>query len=216
MGSMPVYLGAILIIVMLIVFVMFGSAFLPIRLAVAIVFTLAATFGVTVLVYQTPLLHGIFPWLAHYDGLCYQVIPMASCVAVALGIDYDIFLVSRIVEYRMLGLSDSKSIVQGVARTGGIISGAGLIMSLAFSGLFFSDKLMHQQIALTLVTSVLLDTFVVRTVLVPALMMIARQWNWWPRSVPEVDDVSEEPVDFELTPCAGAPAGSRSMGSYSF
>lgn len=71
---------------------------------------------------------------------------MASCVAVALGIDYDIFLISRIVEFRMLGLSDSTSIIQGVARTGNIISGAGVIMSVAFSGLFFSDRLMHHQV----------------------------------------------------------------------
>merc|ERR1712137_811857 len=134
---MPIYLGVILVVVMAVVYCMFGSVVLPFRLALAILFTLAATFGVTVLVYQTPLLHGVWPWLADYNGLSYQVIPMASCVAIALGMDYDIFLVSRIFEYRLDGYSDAASIMQGVARTGGIISGAGLVMSLAFSGLFF-------------------------------------------------------------------------------
>lgn len=184
MGAMPLYLGACVGGIMVVVFLMFGSLVLPLRLALALLFTLAATFGCAVVVYQTPLLDGIFPWLADYDGLTYEVVPLAVSVAVALGLDYDIFLVSRIVEYRQDGLSDRASIVLGVASTGGIISGAGAIMALAFSGLFFSHELLHQQFALLLVTSVLLDTFVVRTILVPALMLTAGEWNWWPRRMP--------------------------------
>lgn len=216
MGSMAVYLSVVLAGVMTIVLCMFGSVLLPFRLAFAIIFTLTATFGVVVIVYQTPTLHAVWPWLANYNGVCYQVIPMASCVAVALGIDYDIFLVSRISEYRMSGLSDSASIVHGVARTGTVISGAGLIMALAFSGMFFSDKLMHQQFALTLVTSVLLDTFVVRTVLVPALMMTAMHWNWWPRTVPDCNSIAAGDVELAAAQSAGAYDAfgrSRSAGS---
>merc|ERR1711964_656580 len=67
---------------------------------------------------------------------------------------------------------------------GGVISGAGVIMSLAFSGLWFSGKLLLQQFGVLLITSVLFDTFVVRTVLVPALMLIMQRWNWWPREMP--------------------------------
>ena len=110
---------------------------------------------------------------------------MAICIAVALGLDYDIFLVSRIVEFRKEGFNDHSSIILGVSSTGGIISGAGAIMALAFSGLFFSEKLLHQQFALLLVTSVLLDTFVVRTILVPAMMLSAGDYNWWPRKMPK-------------------------------
>eukprot|EP00931_Biecheleriopsis_adriatica_P065822 TRINITY_DN40294_c0_g1_i1.p1 TRINITY_DN40294_c0_g1~~TRINITY_DN40294_c0_g1_i1.p1 ORF type:complete len:784 (+),score=130.11 TRINITY_DN40294_c0_g1_i1:263-2353(+) len=183
-GSMPAYLAVCITGIAAVVLLMFRSVMLPLRLAFALLFTLAATFGVAVVVYQTPLLHGFFPWLADYDGLTYEVVPLAVCVAVALGLDYDIFLVSRIVEFRLEGFSDRSSIVLGVASTGGIISGAGAIMAVAFSGLFFSNKLLHQQFALLLVTSVLLDTFVVRTVLVPALMLSAGEWNWWPREMP--------------------------------
>lgn len=184
MSSMHLYVGASLVAIVLVVFFMFGSLMLPLRLGFALLFTIGVTFGVAVIVYQTPLLHGIFPWLKNYNGICFQVIPIAMCVAVALGLDYDIFLISRIIEYRRQGLSDASAIVKGVGRTGGIISGAGIIMSLAFSGMFFSPKLMHQQFACLLVTSVLLDTFVVRTVLVPALMFSAGDWNWWPHRMP--------------------------------
>ncbi|CAK0842773.1 unnamed protein product, partial [Prorocentrum cordatum] len=184
LGALPSYLGACLAGCGGLVLLMFRSLLLPLRLGGALVFTLAATFGVAAVIYQTPLLHGICPELRNFDGICYQAIPIAVCVAVALGIDYDIFLVSRIFEYRLSGLGDCDSIVQGVARTGGIISGAGIIMALAFSGMLYSDRLLHRQIAVILVVSVLLDTFVVRTVLVPASMFVAREWNWWPRRVP--------------------------------
>merc|ERR1712060_201573 len=73
---------------------------------------------------------------------------------------------------------------RGATKAGGVISGAGLIMSLDFSGLCFSDKLLMQQFGVLLVLSVLFDTFVVRTVLVPALMLMAEDGNWWPRRMP--------------------------------
>ena len=186
MDSVPTYLIICILLISAVVFGVFRSVLLPLRLAFALLFTLAATFGLAVVFYQTPLFHGLFPWLANYDGLCFEIVPMAVCIAVALGLDYDIFLVSRIVEFRSQGFNDHSSIVLGVASTGGIISGAGSIMALAFSGLFFSEKLLHQQFALLLVTSVLLDTFVVRTLLVPAMMLSAGDYNWWPRKMPKV------------------------------
>lgn len=186
MDGMCRYLAASVGLIMAVVSCIFRSVVLPLRLALALAFTLSVAFSAAVLVYQTSMFHWLFPWLANYDGLTYEVVPLAACVAVALGLDYDIFLVSRILEFRLSGLSDKDSIIAGVAATSGVISGAGTIMALAFSGLFFSKKLIHQQFALLLVTSVLLDTFVVRTVLVPALMMVAEHCNWWPRRMPLV------------------------------
>lgn len=198
MDAMPIYVGTCCSGIMVVVFLMFRSLVLPVRLAFALLFTLAATFSAAIVVYQTPLLHSIWPFLAKYDGLCYEVVPMAACIVVALGLDYDIFLVSRIAENRLAGYSDRTAICRGVVRTGGIISGAGVVMALAFSGLFFSSKLMHQQFALLLVVSVLLDTFVVRTVLVPALMLSAQGWNWWPRVMPEPVLDEADSLDMDL------------------
>jgi uncharacterized membrane protein YdfJ with MMPL/SSD domain len=184
-NALPLYVGGTVVMVMVLVLVMFRSLLMPLRLAFALLFTLSATFGAAVLVYQTPLLHSVMPWLANHQGLTYESIPVALCIAIALGLDYDIFLISRIVEFRKLGLTDRDAIVYGVAKTGGIISGAGLIMSLAFTGLLISPKVMHQQFAFLLILSVMLDTFVVRTVLVPALMLQAQDYNWWPNRMPE-------------------------------
>merc|ERR1719261_1107681 len=137
-----------------------------------------------VIVYQTSLLHRLFPWLIPFHGLTYEVVPMVTGVAVALGLDYDILLVTRILEFRLQGYSDRASVFRGATKAGGVISGAGVIMSLAFTGLCFSDKLLMQQFGVLLVTSVLFDTFVVRTILVPSLMLVAQDWNWWPRQMP--------------------------------
>eukprot|EP00929_Paragymnodinium_shiwhaense_P120763 TRINITY_DN92803_c0_g1_i1.p1 TRINITY_DN92803_c0_g1~~TRINITY_DN92803_c0_g1_i1.p1 ORF type:complete len:956 (-),score=111.98 TRINITY_DN92803_c0_g1_i1:709-3576(-) len=180
----PRYVAFTTGVVMLLVLFMFRSIMLPLRLAFALVFTVLATFGATVFVYQTPLFHRLAPHLQFYDGLAYNTVPQTICIAIALGIDYDIFLISRIFEYRSLGFSDRESIVFGVAKTGSIISGAGIIMALAFSGLMMSPKVMLQQFGFILIVSVLLDAFVVRTILVPALMLSAGQWNWWPRQMP--------------------------------
>jgi uncharacterized membrane protein YdfJ with MMPL/SSD domain len=206
LSSIPVYLGTTVAGVMLLVICMFKSLLLPFRLAFALLFTLAATFSVAVVVYQTPLLHSIFPSLALYHGLAYSSIPISTCIAIALGLDYDIFLISRIAEYRMRGLSDRDSIVYGVAKTGGIISGAGLIMAIAFSGLLFAPKLMLQQFAVLLIVSVLLDTFVVRTVLVPAMMLSAGGWNWWPYQMPDLSDDGDQSHEDGM----GSPSGDES------
>jgi hypothetical protein len=184
LDAMWSYIGISVALIMVVVFFTFRSVMVAIRLALALLFTLGATYGVAVVVYQTPLLHGLFPCLVPFNGLTFEVVPMVTGVAIALGLDYDIFLVSRIVEFRTLGASDRASIFHGATKAGGVITGAGLIMALAFSGLCFSDKLLFQQFGVLLVTSVLFDTFVVRTVLVPALMLIAEEWNWWPRTMP--------------------------------
>ena len=127
MHAVPTYLAVCILLISAVVFGVFRSILLPLRLAFALLFTLAATFGMAVVFYQTPLFHGLFPWLVNYDGLCFEIVPMAICIAVALGLDYDIFLVSRIVEFRKEGFNDRSSIILGVASTGGIISGAGLV-----------------------------------------------------------------------------------------
>ena len=92
---------------------------------------------------------------------------------------------AKLAHMNMMSFHELYIVIRSYAMDHGGSAGAGAIMALAFSGLFFSEKLLHQQFALLLVTSVLLDTYVVRTVLVPALMMSAGDYNWWPRKMPK-------------------------------
>lgn len=182
--GMKWYLTFVVCLIMLVVLATYRSVMVPLRLAFALLFTLGATYGAGIIIYQTPLLHGMFPFLIPFDGIVYETVPLVTGVCIALGLDYDIFLVSRIVEFRTKGYTDRASVFRGGTKAGSVITGAGVIMALSFSGLCFSDKLFFQQFGTLLVISVLFDTFVVRTVLVPALMLIAAEWNWWPREMP--------------------------------
>ena len=85
----------------------------------------------------------------------------------------DLFLMCRIAEYRKKMFSTTASIVKAVYETGSIITAAGIIMAVAFSGLLFSDIEVLNMVGFIMASSVIFDTFVVRTILVPAIMAIS-------------------------------------------
>ena len=187
-SHLPFIIGMICVAVMLIVGAVFRSLLLPFRLAFALAYTIAVTLGFAVVVYQTKAFWWLFPYLKNFEGegLGYAVPAVVIPVCIALGLDYDIFLLTRVIEYRKAGFSDDESVVMGVASTGSTISGAGLIMSIAFGGLLASNEVQLNQFGFLLTVSVLLDTFVIRTIFVPALMLKASRYNWWPRQMPPV------------------------------
>ena len=115
---------------------------------------------------------------------------MTFSIIVGLGLDYDVFLISRILEFRLNEFDDDGAVLKGLYKTGGIITAAGIIMAVAFSGLLMSGELLLNQTAFILVAAVLIDTFVVRTILVPVLMglvskLMGAEVSWWPRAMPE-------------------------------
>lgn len=172
------------IIVVLVGF-MFRSISIPFRLLLTLAVPLASVFGLAVLVFQK----GILSWfgskmLQPVAGF-YWVVPIISvCVCVGLALDYDIFLMARIVEYRFNGYTNKASIIKAVEETGNIITAAGCIMAVAFSSLLFQKQPTMFQTGWIFVTSILLDTFIVRTILVPSIMSLGSDYVWWPRRPP--------------------------------
>jgi len=175
---------------MLVVFIFMGVSFLsvgsPVRSVFSIGVTLAFVYGFAVLVYQ----YGILNWM-NIRGLSYvgeiSFLPplVAFTICVGLGLDYDVFLTTRIVEYRMAGHTHTASILLGLEKTGRIITFAGVIMCVAFGGMLFSESITLNQFSFFLVSAVLLDTFVVRTILVPIMLELSGdKWSWWPRKLP--------------------------------
>ena len=115
----------------------------------------------------------------------------------------DIFLLTRIWEFRAKGFGDREAVLAGLAKTGHVITAAGVIMAIAFAGLLFSAEPVLNQISFFMVAAVLLDTLIVRTILVPALMVVLGPANWWPRKVPDAHppvDLSSSGIKHQASP----------------
>ena len=207
-------------VVFVLYWVGFGSLMIPFRAIFSMCFAIAWVFGLSVLVYQ----NGILKWSnfaplsptpngKDEPEMCWLIPVMAFSIMVGLSLDYDVFLVSRIVEYRAEGKSDRESVLLGLAKTGRIITAAGIIMAIAFFGLLLSDQVTApyrlaltlrlltvvlagqasmNQLSFFLVIAVLFDTFVVSLFLIPAMMGILGSLNWFPKAMPDAEGAPAE------------------------
>ena len=183
----PYMILTVILIVYVLIVIMFGSFFIPLRLLITIGLTLSWIFGLAVLVFEQNVLDWLFPNVLNGVNSLYWIVPIITfSIVLGLGLDYDIFLLSRISEYRKKGYSDRSAIIKGVEKTGSIITSAGIIMAIAFSGLLISSEMILNQIGFILCISVLVDTFFIRTILVPAIMSLAQKWNWWLKKMHKV------------------------------
>jgi len=184
--TFPLLICLTLVTVFVLMGVFFRSVVVPVRSVLSIALTLAFVFGLQVMVYQD----GAFEWVglgcvSKTDYINWLPPVMTFSIVVGLGLDYDVFLISRVLEFRLEGLTADSSVLKGVWKTGGVITCAGIIMAVAFCGLLMSEERVLNQTAFVLVASVLVDTFVVRTVLVPILLGVTGEKSWWPRAIPE-------------------------------
>jgi len=158
----------------------FRSLFAAVKAIVLNLFSVAAAFGALVLVFQDG--HGI--GLLGVSGGTGSIFPLVPIVAFAivfgLSMDYEVFLVARVLEARRSGLSEMEAIPEGMARTAGLITSAAAIMIVVFAAFTFGNFLVVKMIGFTLAIAVLIDATLVRIVIGPALLRIAGDWNWWP------------------------------------
>ncbi|MGB6828984.1 MAG: MMPL family transporter [Terracidiphilus sp.] len=158
----------------------FRSLFAAVKAIALNLFSVAASFGALVLVFQDG--HG--SRLLGVPGGTGSVFPLVPIVAFAivfgLSMDYEVFLVARVLEARRSGLSEEDAIPEGMARTAGLITSAAAIMIVVFAAFTFGDFLVVKMIGFTLAVAVLIDATLVRIVIGPALLCIAGDWNWWP------------------------------------
>ena len=208
----PAMIGATVAVVLFIVGASFGSVFVALRLAATVVISLAWTYGLMVMVYQPGPDQAAFavltPSVMESTGI-YWIIPVMSfSILVGLALDYDIFLMSRVVEFRREGWSDQASISLAIEKTGTIITAAGVIMSISFAGLLLPKSTVLNQYGFALFIGVAFDTFVVRTVVVPVIFSVmnvnwlfphAKDVNWWPREMPPIRLTHEQETEALFT-----------------
>lgn len=173
----------------------FRSALAPVKLLLTVVLPLAWVYGAAVLCFQDGILDGLGPDSPlHGSGGLHWMVPCAtSMLLLSLALDYNVFYFGRCAEFRRAGFSDLESLRQGLASTGPVITRAGLIFAVEFAGLLFSRAPLNRQGGFVIVAGILLDTFVVRSCLTPALLSVKAEWNWWPASMPEAAAAESSP-----------------------
>ncbi len=164
----PIVVPIVIIGVFLVLLFLFGSYFTPIRLILTIGMSIAFTLGLLYLVYGIGFGAPIF-WLLPI---------MLFSILMGLGLDYDIFLVSRIKEYCQAGMTDKDAIIHALDHTGTIITSCGLVMAAAFSSLMFTELWHINELGFAFTISILIDATVVRLILVPSIMVLLEKFNW--------------------------------------
>jgi RND superfamily putative drug exporter len=156
------------------------SLFAAVKAILLNLLSVGASFGALVLVFQEG--HGskLFG-LDGPTGTVYPIVPILSfAIVFGLSMDYEVFLVARVLEERRGGLSERSAVIEGLARTAGLITSAAAIMIAIFIAFTVGSFLVVQMLGFTLAVAVFIDATVVRMVVGPALLQLAGDWNWWP------------------------------------
>ena len=174
----PLVVGVIVLLTLTLLFMLTGSVLLPLKTLLMNSLTLAATLGLLVVVF----VHRVGAGLLDYPGpYAVEVTSLVFLFAVtfALATDYAILVMARIKELHDSGLSNEEAVVQGMARTGRIISAAALMIAVVFLAFAVSPVFFMKQISVGMAVAVLVDATVVRALLVPSLMKLLGEANWW-------------------------------------
>ncbi|WP_144792463.1 MMPL family transporter [Corynebacterium singulare] len=155
----------------------FGSFILPLKAIIMTLLSLGATLGILTLMFVDGVGSGALNYTA--GPLMSPILVLIIAIVFGLSTDYEVFLVSRMVEARRKGASTDEAIAAGTAHTGGIITAAALIMIVVAGAFGFSDIVMMKYIAFGMIFALLIDATIVRMLLVPAVMHLLREDNWW-------------------------------------
>ena len=178
--STPLVVGLVLAGTFVALLVGFRSVLIPLKAIALNLLSVAAAFGAVVLVFQDG--HGsrLLGLAAPLDAIFPAIPLLVFCIVFGLSMDYEVFLVSRVAEARRRGESESEAIVEGVARTGGVITSAALVMTVVFGAFMMGEFVLMKILGFALAIAVLLDVTILRLALGPALLRLAGRWNWWP------------------------------------
>ncbi len=163
---------------LLLLFLLTGSVILPIKTLIMNLLTLGASLGVIVLAFQYGALDGIF---AYTGPAAIEVTSLAFLFAVtfALATDYAVLVMARIKEQHDRGATNVEAVAVGISRTGRVITAAAAAIAVVFLAFAVSKVFFMKQIAVAEAAAVIIDTTIVRALLVPALMGLFGAWNWW-------------------------------------
>ena len=177
--TLPFALGWIALSVLILIFIFTGSIILPIKAVLLNVLSLAATMGALTWVF----IDGHMQWLVGSFTLTgtldTSIVILISVVVFGLSMDYELFLLSRIREEHMAGKTNVESVATGLQRSARIITAAAVLLAVVFAAFVTSGVTSIKSMGFGVALAVILDATIVRALLVPALMRLFGERNWW-------------------------------------
>ncbi|MGI5503852.1 MMPL family transporter [Lentzea sp. CA-135723] len=182
---------------LILMFLAFGSVVLPIKAVLMSALSLSATFGVLVWIFQDG--HGA-DWLGVTPGpLESGIVVLMAAIVFGLSTDYEVFLLSRMVEARGQGATTEEAVTTGLAKTGRVITSAALLLIVVTGAFAFSQVAMMRFVGVGMILALALDATVVRMLLVPAVLKLLGNAAWWsPGPLKRIQErlaLHDEPVD---------------------
>ncbi|HET7734425.1 MAG TPA: MMPL family transporter [Nocardioidaceae bacterium] len=184
----PLVIALIVLLTCALLFLLTGSVLLPLKTLLMNALTLSAVLGILVIVFERKFLAGLIDYPGPYAVEVTSLVFLFA-VTFALATDYAVLVMARIKELRDGGLSNEEAVAQGIARTGRIISAAAVMIAVVFAAFAVSPVFFMKQIAVGMALGVIIDATVVRALLVPSLMRLLGEANWWaPRTLRRVHE----------------------------
>jgi RND superfamily putative drug exporter len=177
-ASAPRAVLVVILATFVLLFLMTGSVLVPFKALFMNLVSLGASLGVLVWMFQDGL-GELFLGFSSPGGIEVAIPPLALAFGFGLAMDYEVFLLSRIAEFRNEGWSNDKAVVMGLQRSGRIITSAALIIVVVFAGFVAGRLLVIKETGVALAVAVAIDATLVRMLLVPATMTLLGEWNWW-------------------------------------
>ena len=177
--TLPLALGWIAISVLILLFVFTGSIILPIKAILLNVMSLAATMGVMTWIFVDGHLQWLVGSFTVTGTLDTSIVILIFVVVFGLSMDYELFLLSRIREEHLLGKSNIESVATGLQRSARIITAAAVLLAVVFAAFVTSGVTSIKMMGFGVAFAVVLDATLIRALLVPALMRLLGERNWW-------------------------------------
>ncbi|MGI8714513.1 MAG: MMPL family transporter, partial [Solirubrobacteraceae bacterium] len=183
-SQLPLAIGLLVILTFLVLWLMTDSVVLPLKAIVMNALTVGASLAPLVLIYQHGRLTGLLGYTPN-GGVEPTDFVVAATVVFALSTDYGVFLLGRIKEARDAARAqgahpdEREAVAAGLGATGRVVAAAAILLAVAIGAFSTSSISFIQQIGVAAATGVLIDAFVVRSLLVPSLMALLGSLNWW-------------------------------------
>ncbi|MCX2925101.1 MMPL family transporter [Streptomyces sp. NEAU-W12] len=194
--ALPVYLLLVVGLSILLLMLVFRSVLVPLKAALGFLLTVGATFGITVAIFQEGHLAGLVG--VDTPGPLVSFLPILLIgILFGLAMDYEVFLVSRMREDFVHGADPQAAMVSGMGHNARVVTAAALIMTSVFGGFVLMDDPIIKSIGFALAVGVVIDAFVVRMALVPAVMSLLGRAAWWlpkplDKALPDLDIEGEK------------------------